>query len=170
MDARLYGVYEAGTGREQLRQYGNGLLILIAFMALSELCHNVMNAVTLPWFKSPEGLGVQAYTWMGVFVVAGRLAGSAGNYLARIPRRFKAHLLVALNTAVCVCYGVYPFLPLPGLLALAFAGSLAGVEPMPSAIAACRAMCPTRCAPASTVPPLSPRRWARAGGGLRLYL
>ena len=99
MDARLYGVYEAGTGREQLRQYGNGLreglrfiaaekglLILIAFMALSELCHNVMNTVTLPWFKSAEGLGVQAYTWLGVFGVAGP-AGAGLNRFARGRRR-----------------------------------------------------------------------------------
>ena len=86
-----------GTSREQLRQYGCGLreglrfisvekgLLLIAFAVLSELCHNVMNTVTLPWFKSPEGLGVQVYTWVGVCGVAGRLAGSAGNYLARVP-------------------------------------------------------------------------------------
>ena len=97
MDARLYGVYEAGTGREQLRQYGNGLreglrfiaaekglLILIAFMALSELCHNVMNTVTLPWFKSPEGLGVQAYTWLGVFGVPGLLVLAFAGSLASV--------------------------------------------------------------------------------------
>lgn len=87
----------AGTGREQLRQYGNGLreglrfiaaekglLILIAFMALSELCHNVMNTVMLPWFKSPEGLGVQAYTWLGVFGVAGLLALAFAGLLAGV--------------------------------------------------------------------------------------
>lgn len=126
------------TGRDRLRQYGSGLreglrfisaekglLIVIAFVALSELCHCVMNTVTLPWFKSPEGLGVQAYTWVGVFGVAGRLAGSAGNYLARIPRRWKAPLL-GLNAAVCLCYGLYLFLPLPGMLALSLVGALAG--------------------------------------------
>ncbi|MGN1249770.1 MAG: MFS transporter [Candidatus Spyradocola sp.] len=126
--------------RSQLRRYSSGLregmrfisaekglLILIVFLALSELCHNVMNTVTLPWFKSPEGLGVQAYTWVGVFCVAGRLAGSAGNYLARVPERLKAPLLAALNAAVCVCFAAYLFLPLPGMLALAFTGSVAGV-------------------------------------------
>ena len=124
-----------GTGCGRLRQYGlqlreglrfisaeKGLLIVIAFVALSELCHCVMNTVTLPWFKSPEGLGVQAYTWVGVFGVA----GSAGNYLARIPRRWKAPLLLGLNAAVCLCYGLYLFLPLPGMLALSLVGSLAG--------------------------------------------
>ena len=128
-----------GSGREQLRQYGcglreglrfisaeKGLLLLIAFAALSELCHIVMNTVTLPWFKSPEGLGVQVHTWVGVCGVAGRLAGSAGNYLARVPKRFRALLLTALNAAVCVCFGVYLFLPLPGMLALSFLGSVAG--------------------------------------------
>ena len=54
--------------------------------------------------------------------MAGRLAGSAGNYLARVPKRFRALLLTALNAAVCVCFGVYLFLPLPGMLALSFLG------------------------------------------------
>lgn len=130
---------DAGNSHGRLRQYGlqlreglrfisaeKGLLIVIAFVALSELCHCVMNTVTLPWFKSPEGLGVQAYTWVGVFGVAGRLAGSAGNYLARIPRQWKAPLLLGLNAAVCLCYGLYLFLPLPGMLALSLVGSLAG--------------------------------------------
>ena len=58
--------------------------------------------------------------------MAGRLAGSAGNYLARVPKRFRALLLTALNAAVCVCFGVYLFLPLPGMLALSFLGSVAG--------------------------------------------
>ena len=108
-----------------------GLLIIALYFCVSNFSGG-MDTVIMPYFRSTPGLGVQIYTYVMAFGVAGRLIGGMIHYRFRYPTEKKFAIALFVYISLNFLCGAYLFLPVPLMMLFNFLTGILGVTSCPA--------------------------------------
>lgn len=103
-----------------------GLLVITLYFFVSNLASG-MGTLAMPYFRATPGLGVQLYSYVMAFAVAGRLVGGLIHYRVSFPAAKKFAIALFVYIVLNFLEGSYLFLPVPLMLLFQFLIGILGV-------------------------------------------
>lgn len=97
-----------------------GLLVITAYFVISTMVNNASGTLVLPYFKSPGGLGVTAYTYVMACSVFGRMVGGMVHYKFRYPVEMKFAIALFVYIISAVIDATYLFTPMAVMMIVLF--------------------------------------------------
>ena len=103
-----------------------GLFIIAMYFCVSNFSGG-MDTVIMPYFRATPGLGVQIYTYIMAFAVAGRFVGGMIHYRFKYPPAKKFAIALFVYISLNFLCGSYLFLPVPLMMLFNFLSGVLGI-------------------------------------------
>lgn len=121
-----------------------GLLCIAVYFCVSNFSGG-SEMVILPYFRSRPDLGVQIYSYVMAFAVAGRCVGGLVHYRFRYPVNKKFAIAMFVYVTLNFLTGSYLFMPVWGMIIALFLSGLFGVTSYNIRISATQSYIPDSC-------------------------